>query len=103
MAGRGESGSVGQEAGQVSEPLTVESAFRLGVPGPATRARILAGPGLSGAVGAADRGVALVVEGVVGDVVLLDVLPDLLLGPVRERVELPEAEALVPRELGCAG
>src|SRR5207253_904633 len=34
---------------------------------------------------AADRGVAAVVERVVWDVVLADVVPDLLLGPLRQR------------------
>src|SRR5215203_1793938 len=67
--------------------------------GPAAGAIILAGARLPGAVGAADRGVALIVERVVGDVVLREVGPNLLLRPVGERVQLPEPEALVPGEL----
>src|SRR6476620_7824132 len=33
----------------------------------------------------------------------LDVVPDLLVVPVCQRVQLPEPEALVPTELRCAG
>src|SRR5215211_6650005 len=45
-------------------------------------AAIAAGAG-DRAMGAADRGVAAVVQGVVRDVVLGDVAPDVVLGPVR--------------------
>ncbi len=56
-----------------------------------------------GAVRAADRRVALVVERVVRQVVLGDVAPHVLVGPVGERVELPQAVLGVPGELGRAG
>ena len=56
-----------------------------------------------GAVRAADRRVALVVERVVGQVVLGDVAPHVLVRPVRERVELPALVLGVPGELGRAG
>ena len=54
-------------------------------------------------MGAADRRVAVIVERVVREVVLTDVVPDVALGPVRERVQLPEVEALVPAELRRLG
>src|SRR6266508_6213390 len=78
----------------------VEAALGLLGARPAASAGVLARCRLPGAVGAADRGIALIVERVVGDVVLADVVPDLLLRPVGERVEFPQAEALVPGELG---
>src|SRR3954470_19405705 len=53
-----------------------------------------------GAVGAPDRGIALVVQLVVGDVVAGDVVPHVGLAPVRERVGLPQAVLLVPVQLG---
>ena len=56
----------------------------------------------SGAGHAADRRVALVVQRVVGDLMVPDVVPDSLVVPVGERVQLPEAEALVPAELRAA-
>src|SRR6266540_519724 len=52
------------------------------------------------AVGAADRGVPTIVELVVGDVVVDDVAPDVLLRPVGQRIGLPELVLLVPLELG---
>src|SRR5204862_4711712 len=62
---------------------------------------ILAGAGLRCAGHASDRRIALVVKWVVGHVVVLDVVPDSLVVPVRQRVQLPEPETLVPAELGC--
>src|SRR5918994_4263295 len=79
--------------------LAVQSALGLLEPGPAARPGVLADGRLPGAVGAADRRVALVVQRVVGDVVLVDVGPDLLLRPIGEWVQLPEPEAPVPAEL----
>src|SRR5512133_2645342 len=70
---------------------------------PAPGARILAGADRLGAMGAADRRVALVVQRVVRNAVLADVVPDVLLRPVRDRVQLPEPEAPVPGELRRAG
>src|SRR3954470_19045977 len=102
-SGRGKVDRIGQEAGQVSETSAVQTALGLLHARPAARAGVLAGARLPGAVGAADRGIALIVERVVGNVVLADVIPDLLLRPVRERIELPEPEALVPGEFGGLG
>src|ERR1700739_1331492 len=44
---------------------------------------------------AADRLVALVVEGVVGQVALVNAPPQVLVGPVGQRVVLPQATLLV--------
>ena len=52
---------------------------------------------------AADRLVALIVQRVVRQVVLEDVAPEVLVGPVGERVQLPDAALLVLLELGRAG
>src|SRR6478752_67277 len=56
-----------------------------------------------GAVRASDRGVAAIVQRVVGDVVGGDVGPDVALGPVGQRVELPQAVLAVPVQLGRVG
>ena len=55
-------------------------------------AALAAGAGL-GAGRAADRLVALVVQRVVGQVALVDALPEVALGPVGERVVLPDRRA----------
>src|SRR5215218_10092015 len=65
-------------------------------------AALAAGAG-RGAVGAADRREAAVVQRVVGDVMGRDVAPDVLLGPVGQRGGLPLAVGAVPAELGGAG
>src|SRR4051794_12583766 len=52
------------------------------------------------AVGAPDRGVTAVMQRVVGHVVLSNVPPDVLLAPVGERIDLPQAVRAVPGELG---
>src|SRR4051794_36117839 len=73
-------------------PLThVDPALDLVGAGPAP---LTAGAG-EGAGCTADRVVALVVQGVVGQVVLRDVVPDVLVRPLHERVELPDAALLV--------
>src|ERR1700712_2934381 len=66
---------------------------------PATVARRAAGTDRLRAVRAADRGVAVVVKRVVRKVVLTDVVPDVALGPVGKRIQLPEVEFLVPAKL----
>src|SRR4051812_46257467 len=69
----------------------VDPAFDLVAVGPA------AGAACAGqrARRAADGLVALVVQWVVGQVVLRDVVPDVLVRPLRERVELPDPALLV--------
>src|SRR5688500_10733321 len=76
----------------------MEPALDLGGAGPAT----VRATARRGAVGAADRGVAAVVQRVVGDVVLADVAPDVLLAPVRERSALELARMpAVGAQLRC--
>src|SRR5439155_10483223 len=67
-----------------------------GEPGPAPGPGILAGLHRTGAVGAADTRIVLVVERIVGDLVQLDVGPDVLGRPPGERVELDQSELQVP-------
>src|SRR3954451_3399190 len=69
----------------------VQPALGLAGPGPAA----LAAAARQRARRAADRLVATVVQLVVRQVALVDAAPEVLLGPVVERVELPEAAALV--------
>src|SRR6185436_19673726 len=86
-----------------SSARLVDPALGLFEARPAAVARAAALLDRFGAVGAADRRVAAIVERVVREVVLMDVVPDVALGPVRKRVELPELEALVPTELRGLG
>src|SRR3954468_2530009 len=69
----------------------VQPALGLVGPGPAA----LAAAARQRARRAADRLVAAVVQHVVGQVALVDASPQILLGPVVERVELPDAAAVV--------
>src|SRR6478736_685478 len=80
-------------------PVSVDPALGLRGADPAPGAGVAARAHRLGAVGAADRRVAAVVQRVVGDPMLPDVVPDVALGPIGERVQLPEAEPLVPGEL----
>src|SRR5439155_6292991 len=66
------------------------------LPPPAAGADVLAGLDRARAGRAADTRVALVVEAVVGHVMLLDVVPDVVVRPLDERVELQDAVPLVP-------
>src|SRR3954447_11342761 len=70
----------------------VEAALDLVGPGPAT----FAVASRSRARLAADRGIAAIVQRVIGVVVLEDVAPYVLLGPVGERSGLPQAMLDVP-------
>src|SRR5882757_6120551 len=81
----------------------VDAALGLGDAGPAAVAKVAARAHRLRAVRAADRGVAAIVERVVREAVLMDVVPDVSLGPVGQRVQLPEAELLVPGELRGPG
>src|SRR5215204_602546 len=65
------------------------------LPPPAAGALLGTGVHGSGAGVTADRLVALVVQRVAWDVVRADVLPDLFLGPVRQRVDLDQATVVV--------
>src|SRR5437763_11613726 len=79
-----------------SKPLLVNPALDLVRAGPAS---VAAGAG-PGAGGAADRGISLVVQRVVGELVLVDVAPQVLLAPVGQRIHLPDSALLVTLELG---
>src|SRR4051794_10806474 len=70
---------------------------------PAAIARRAARPNRLRAVRAADRRVAVIMERVVREVVLTDVVPDVALGPVRDWIQLPKIEFLVPAELRSFG
>src|SRR5437667_7225107 len=77
----------------------VDAAFQFVGAGPAAGALLLVGRGRPGAGDAADRAVAGLVQRVVRNLIHLDVGPDSLLVPVRERVELPDAVAIRPLQL----
>ena len=93
-------GAIARSAAGSSERLTsrgavgfgghhVDPTFQLVLAGPPS---LTAFTGL-GARGAADRSVALIVQRVVWEVVLVDVAPEVLLVPVGQRVELPDVRA----------
>src|SRR5215207_4735053 len=77
----------------------VDAAFELVRAGPAACALVLAGVHRPRAVDAPDRGVALVVQRVVGDLVDGEIRVDVLRAPVDERLDLPHAVALRPLDL----
>src|SRR5512132_1530724 len=71
--------------------------------GPPARALLFVLGDRPGTGNAADRAVTRLMERVVGNLVDLDVRPDALLVPVRERMHLPDAVALRPLELRRLG
>src|SRR5439155_2561749 len=77
----------------------VNATFELVRAGPAAGALLLVGRGRPGTGNAADRAIARLVQRVVRNLVDLDVGPDVLLVPVGERMELPDAVAVRPLEL----
>src|SRR5579884_3070982 len=77
----------------------VQTALGLLLPGPAPLATVAG----TRAGGAPDRGVAAVVQWVVGQVVRVDVAPEILLGPVGQRVDLPDLPRAVTVELWRGG
>src|SRR5258707_292157 len=52
---------------------------------------------------AADRGIPLIVQRIVRQIVIVDVAPEILLGPVGERFDLPDAAPLVALQLRGLG
>ena len=78
----------------------MQSALGLGEAAPAAGAVVFSRIHRAGARPAADAGVALIVQGIVGDVVVGDELPDHLLRPVRERTDLHQAELFIPADDG---
>src|SRR5262249_34584441 len=88
------------------ELAAVQAALGLGKPAPAASALVFTQQHGPRAGPAADARVALVVQRIVGNVVLADEAPDLLLRPVGQRADLHQAEFLVPgddRGLGPVG
>src|SRR5882724_5773905 len=83
------------EAARFDRAVDAALLRRVRLPPPATGAVGLAGLDRPGARRAADRRVALVVERVVRDVVLAHVLPDLVLRPLGERVQLDDRAVVV--------
>jgi len=77
----------------------MQSAFGFFQTCPASRAQILSRLDCSGAMRASDAWVTAIMEWVIGNVVLVDVVPDLLMGPVSDRVELHQAKLLIPFDL----
>lgn len=80
---------------RVAGLLVVDAALGLGLAAPAAGALVLGGVDGAGGVPVADGLVAAVEEGVVGDVVLVDVRLDAGEGPVDQRVDLDDAAALL--------
>src|SRR5262245_36405478 len=68
----------------------------LALPPPAAGARVLAGGDGPRAGRAADRAVALLVQRMEGHLALAEVVPNLFLAPVGERVKFAQAVRLVP-------
>src|SRR5918996_82447 len=85
----------------VLEPAVLDRAVhaallrRIRLPPPAAGAVVLAGRDRAGARCAADGGVPLRIERVDGHVVVAQVLPDLALRPLGERVELDDRAVVV--------
>src|SRR5918992_4452330 len=82
---------VGAGRGSAEPGVEAALAVLVGLPPPAPGPLVLAGPGRAGAGGAADRGVALVVQRAHRQPVAAHVRPDLVAGPVGQRVELEDA------------
>ena len=81
----------------------METALKLGQPDPTAGAQVVAGLDGLGAGPAADAGVALLVQFVVGDVVGMDVGPDVGFAPVNQGRNLDDAVLVIPAQDRCAG
>src|SRR5687768_463979 len=66
----------------------MDAALHFPRPGPPAGPLVLTGEHHPGAWRAADRGIAEVVEGMVGELVLAQIPPDVTASPCRNRVEL---------------
>src|SRR5438477_9036217 len=74
----------------------VQAAFGLAKARPAAGARVLTGLHGASAMGAADAGVVLIMQWIVGHVVLDHIAPNHLSRPVGERTDLDQIEFVVP-------
>ena len=81
----------------------MQAALKLGQPDPAAGAQIVAGLDRLRAGPAADAGVVLLVQIVVGDVVLVDIVPDVGFAPVDQGRNLHHAVLFIPAQHRCAG
>ena len=76
----------------------VQAAFFFDQAGPAAGALVVAGGNGARAGPAADAGITLIMQGIVGDVVIGDQLPDFLLRPVGQGTDFHQTEFLVPAD-----
>src|SRR5262249_37552277 len=76
--------------------LDVDAALGFGEPGPAACPQVLAGASAARAGLAADAGVALIKQRVVGYLVSVDIAPHVALGPIGQRVDFQEVVARAP-------
>src|SRR5258706_13783814 len=76
--------------------LQVDTALGLVLAGPAPGARVFALGHRACARPAADAGVTLIVQWVVGQVISADIIPDLLVRPAGQRVQFYQTISLVP-------
>ena len=81
---------------EVEENLFVQAALFLGLifPPPAAFALVLAWKNRPGAGFAADGDEAAIMQGIVGNVILANIVPDLLGTPVSQRIELDQLSAV---------
>jgi hypothetical protein len=74
----------------------MQPALRFRKAGPPAASGIFAGQDGPRAVRAPETGIALIVQGIVRNLVLLDVGPDLIVCPTRQRVKFDQRERRVP-------
>jgi hypothetical protein len=79
----------------LGELQVVDPALGLGLARPATVALVAVGAGAAGARLAADAGVALVEQAVVGELVVEEVAPGVAAGPAGQRRDLEDEAAVV--------
>ena len=79
----------------------VQAALGFLRPRPASRASIFAGANRTRAMCAAYTGVVRIMQGVVGHIVRMDVIPHLLTAPVDDGIDLHQLEFFVPLHLAC--
>ena len=69
---------------------------------PAPGARRFAG-WQGGTRGASDRAIALIEQGIVGNVVFINVAPDIALAPERQRIQFHKLVFIAPLDQRCVG
>ena len=81
----------------------MDSAFGFGFASPATGARVLPGFDRVCARPAADAGITVIVQGVIRQVIYLNVFPDLFACPRRQRIEFCHLVGVIPFDKGSVG